>query len=148
MGEEFYSLNDSIGYNVRHFTRALRVQILNNFRENKLDVKIEEWITLAYLNEHSDKNQIQLGDLLMQDKTAVTRLLDVLEEKKQIKRIIDKRDKRNRIVKLTSEGKKAYLKILPVVEKTIAQAKAGVSEKDYKTTIASLQKMTANLLAL
>ena len=148
MSEEFYSLNDSIGYNVRHFTRALRVQILNNFRENKLDVKIEEWITLAYLNEHSDKNQIQLGDLLMQDKTAVTRLLDVLEEKKQIKRIIDKRDKRNRIVKLTSEGKKAYLKILPVVEKTIAQAKAGVSEKDYKTTIASLQKMTANLLAL
>lgn len=148
MSEEFYSLNDSIGYNVRHFTRALRVQILNNFRENKLDVKIEEWITLAYLNEHSDKNQIQLGDLLMQDKTAVTRLLDVLEEKKQIKRIIDKRDKRNRIVKLTSEGKKAYLKILPVVENTIAQAKAGVSEKDYKTTIASLQKMTANLLAL
>lgn len=148
MSEEFYSLNDSIGYNVRHFTRALRVQILNNFRDSKLDVKIEEWITLAYLNEHSDKNQIQLGDLLMQDKTAVTRLLDVLEEKKQIKRIIDKRDKRNRIVKLTPEGKKAYLKILPVVEKTIAQAKAGISDKDYKTTIASLQKMTSNLLAL
>lgn len=148
MSEEFYSLNDSIGYNVRHFTRALRVQILNNFRESKLDVKIEEWITLAYLNENSDNNQIQLGDLLMQDKTAVTRLLDVLEEKKQIKRIIDKRDKRNRIVKLTPEGKKAYLKILPVVEKTMAQAKAGVSDKDFKTTIASLQKMTANLLAL
>jgi DNA-binding MarR family transcriptional regulator len=148
MSEEIYSLNDSIGYNVRNFNRALKVQIVNNFRESKLDVKIEEWITLAYLNEHSDKNQIQLGDLLMQDKTAVTRLLDVLEEKKQIKRIIDKRDKRNRIVKITPEGKKAYLKILPVVERTIAQAKAGVSDKDYKTTIASLQKMTANLLAL
>jgi len=148
MSEEIYSLNDSIGYNVRNFNRALKVQIVNNFRESKLDVKIEEWITLAYLNEHSDKNQIQLGDLLMQDKTAVTRLLDVLEEKKQIKRIIDKRDKRNRIVKITPEGKKAYLKILPVVERTIAQAKAGVSDKDYKTAIASLQKMTANLLAL
>ena len=148
MSEEIYSLNDSIGYNVRNFNRALKVQIVNNFRESKLDVKIEEWITLAYLNEHSDKNQIQLGDLLMQDKTAVTRLLDVLEEKKQIKRIIDKRDKRNRIVKITPDGKKAYLKILPVVERTIAQAKAGVSDKDYKTAIASLQKMTANLLAL
>jgi len=148
MSEEIYSLNDSIGYNVRNFNRALKVQIVNNFRESKLDVKIEEWITLAYLNEHSDKNQIQLGDLLMQDKTAVTRLLDVLEEKKQIKRIIDKRDKRNRIVKITPEGKKAYLKILPVVERTIAQAKAGVSDKDYKTAIASLQKMTANILAL
>jgi DNA-binding MarR family transcriptional regulator len=148
MSEEIYSLNDSIGYNVRNFNRALKVQIVNSFRESKLDVKIEEWITLAYLNEHSDKNQIQLGDLLMQDKTAVTRLLDVLEEKKQIKRIIDKRDKRNRIVKITPEGKKAYLKILPVVERTMAQAKAGVSDKDYKTTIASLQKMTANLLAL
>lgn len=147
MAESVYNLEESIDYNVRHFTRALRLQLISNFRLNNLDVRIEEWITLAYLYKHEDKNQIYLGDLLMQDKTAVTRLLDQLENRRQIKRIIDKKDKRNRIIRITAEGKKAYKKILPVVEQTMAEANAGVSASDYKKAVEVLKKMSSNLMA-
>lgn len=145
MTEEYYNLYGSVGYNARHFSKVLRSQIRKNFREHKLDVKVEEWITLAFLYQHNDKNQIQLGDLLMQDKTAITRLLDEMEGKKQIKRIIDREDKRNRIIRLTAEGRKAYTKILPLVEKTINNALDGIDLEAYQTTITTLQKMSNNL---
>ena len=60
MTEEYYNLYGSVGYNARHFSKVLRSQIRKNFREHKLDVKVEEWITLAFLYQHNDKNQIQI----------------------------------------------------------------------------------------
>ena len=108
-----YKLEESIGYNVRYFTKQLRNRILTNFREKGIKVTIEEWICLAFIFRYEDRNQNQLGDLLMQDKTAVTRLLDSMENKKQVKRLIDSRDKRNRIIKLTTEGKRQYNKLRP-----------------------------------
>lgn len=145
MIEEFYKLEESIGFNARHLSKALRTEVRKRFKANKLNVKIEEWITLAFLFRNSDKNQIQLGELLMLDKTAITRLLDEMEAKKQIKRVIDKEDKRNRIVKLTAEGKKAYKKILPIVEKTIQDAMKNIDLNNYRITIDTLQKMSDNL---
>lgn len=140
-----YKLEESIGYNVRHFTKQLRNRILTNFRENGIKVTIEEWICLAFIYRYEDRNQNQLGDLLMQDKTAVTRLLDSMETKKQVKRLIDRRDKRNRIIKLTAEGKRQYNKLRPIVEQTIATAKKDISENDYNTTVETLRKMCINL---
>jgi len=140
-----YKLEESIGYNVRCFTKQLRNRILTNFREKGIKVTIEEWICLAFIFRYEDRNQNQLGDLLMQDKTAVTRLLDSMENKKQVKRLIDRRDKRNRIIKLTTEGKRQYNKLRPIVEQTIATAKMNISENDYNTTVETLRKMCINL---
>lgn len=140
-----YKLEESIGFNVRHFTKQLRFRILSNFKENGIKVSIEEWICLAFIFRYEDRNQNQLGDLLMQDKTAVTRLLDTMESKKQVRRLIDRRDKRNRIIKLTAEGKRQYNKLRPIVEYTIATAKKNISEQDYNTTVETLRKMCINL---
>ncbi len=143
--ESFYSLDDSIGYNVRLFTRKLRQRILTNFKDRGIKASIEEWICLAFLFRFEDVNQYHLGDILMQDKTAVTRLLDTLEKKNMVRRLIDKKDKRNRILKLTANGKRTYKALRPIVEITIIEAKRGIDEKDYQTTINTLKKLTDNL---
>ena len=143
--ESFYDLEDSIGYNVRLFTRKLRQRILSNFKDRGVKATIEEWICLAFLFRFEDVNQYHLGDVLMQDKTAVTRLLDTLEKKNMVRRLIDKKDKRNRILKLTANGKRTYKTLRPIVELTITEAKRGIDEKDYDTTIKTLKKLTENL---
>lgn len=147
-GENFYILEESIGYNVRFFTKVLRHRLIRNFRDKNYEVTIDEWIAIAFLYRFEDRNQLILGDFLMQDKTAVTRLLDNLEKKKFVRRTIDRRDKRNRIIKLTAAGRREFNKLRPVVEKTIKEAKNGVSEADYQLTVNTLKKMATNLVDL
>lgn len=140
-----YILEESIGYIVRNFTKSLRTRILENLKKAGIEINIEEWIALAFLNRYDDKNQQQLGSLLMQDKTAVTRLVDLMERNGLVRRKIDPKDKRNKIILLTNEGRELYEKIVPYVEKTIDQANKGINDADLELVKSTLIKMNSNL---
>lgn len=140
-----YILEDSIGYIVRNFTKSLRIKILENFKKARININIEEWIALAFLNRFEDKNQQQLGALLMQDKTAVTRLMDQMETNGIIRRQIDPKDKRNKIINLTDKGKELYLRVVPHVEKTIDQAYSGIDINKVELVKSTLLEMQENL---
>ena len=140
-----YILEESIGFVVRNFTKALRDKILDNFKSSGYNINIEVWITLAYLNRFEDKNQQELGTLLLQDKTAVTRLVSSMEDDGLIKRVIDEKDKRNKLLHLTKNGKDLYSKLVVEVEKTLNLAFVGIDNEEVEKTKQTLLKMQNNL---
>lgn len=141
-----YYLEESIGYIVRNFTIALRKRLISNLNEAGFYISIEEWIVLTFLWRFPGKNQAQIGDFLNQDKTAVTRLLDLMEKNETVVREVSEEDKRNKLLKLTDKGKMLYANLLPHIEKTLETAYSGLNEKDIEICKSSLLKMQENLL--
>lgn len=58
------------------------------------------------------KNQNTLGNELGIDKASMVKILDHLEKQKLVERINDPKDRRNKLLKITSKGKLYYNKIL------------------------------------
>lgn len=141
-----YLLENSIGYIIRNFTKALRESILETLKKEGFDITIEEWIALAFLWRFDDKNQQQLGELLLQDKTAVTRLVDNMENNGFVKRTVNQQDKRNKIINLTEAGKKLYKKIVPHIEMTLTIAQGEITKEDLERSKAVINQMKDNLL--
>lgn len=140
-----YLLEESIGYIVRNFTKALREKILSNFKEQGFDIAIEEWIALAFLWRFDDKNQQQLGELLIQDKTAVTRLIDNMERSGTVIRQINPMDKRNKIINLTDKGRELYSKLVKIVEATLLCAYGNIEDYEVDQCKKTILKMKENL---
>lgn len=72
--------------------------------ELKADITLEQFITLDAISSSPDVCQRDLAKILLKDRSNVTRILNILENKNLIKR--ETANKGNRIVKLTKLTKK------------------------------------------
>jgi MarR family transcriptional regulator for hemolysin len=101
---------------------------------------------LTFLWRFPKVNQVKVADFLNQDKTSVTRLIDVMEKTGKVTREISEIDKRNKLLSLTDKGKTLYANLLPHIEKTLETAYDGLKEEDVEFCKNVLLKMQENLL--
>ena len=140
-----YVLSESIGYLVRGVTRALRARFNRNLEAAGLEITSDQWAILVTLQHGDGRSQTDLGYVVMQDKTAVTRMVDDLEARGLVVRIPDGADRRRRLIYLTRPGRHVYQRLLPVVEMTLAEAQQDVDDADMATCKQVLRQVMANL---
>ncbi len=78
------------------------------FGASNADLNLEQWLVIDLLYHKGSMTQQTLANLLHKDKAYVTRTIDFLEARQYIKRIPCKKDRRNKYVRLTPEGKLFY----------------------------------------
>jgi DNA-binding MarR family transcriptional regulator len=71
----------------------------------------EQFEVLVVLWNEDGKNQQRLSKALCKDKTTITRLIKSLEELNLVKRVTNRKDKRQKLVYLTRSGKKTIKKL-------------------------------------
>ena len=140
-----YVLHESIGYLVRSVTRALRARFNRNLEQAGLDVTSDQWAVLVTLQYGDGRSQSELGDVVMQDKTAVTRMIDDLERRGLVLRVPDGADRRRRLIYLTAPGRAMVQRLLPVVEATLSAVAEGVPDADMQVCKAVLRRILGNL---
>jgi len=80
----------------------------------KLDLTYTQYIVMMVLWDKKEINVKSLGEKLYLDSGTLTPLLKKLEEKKYIKRVRDKKDERNLIIKITKQGESIKVKATDV----------------------------------
>jgi len=115
---------------------------------NKIDLTREQWVVLIKLNQQDGLAQNQLAFITERDKTSLTRLINIMERKNLVVRKASKKDKRVKLVFLTETGKTAFKKALPVMQNIIQNLQKGLTQKEIKDTIHTLQKLQNNLTFL
>ena len=113
---------DSLFYDVKLTEKYSKMLVLQLFAKLNVPVNPEELLVLDVTYSNPDICQRDLAKLLVKDRANTGRLLESLEKKEYIKRVVDV--KNNRLVKkivLTEEGDKVLhdvmSKILPVFDK-------------------------------
>jgi DNA-binding MarR family transcriptional regulator len=72
---------------------AIARRLQKNFRNNGVDITIEQWSILYHLWKEDGLSQQELCNRTFRDKPSITRLIDNLEKLKLVKRIAIKKIK-------------------------------------------------------
>ena len=120
----------------------------NRLNKNLLEheVTAEQWAVLSSLWKENGQTQQALADHANKNKASITHLIDNLEKRKLVERLIDETDRRNKLVHLTPEGSELQESLTKVVSKTMKEITADVDKKELKQCKRALKKMVSTLL--
>lgn len=126
--------------------KGISTQLIENFKAEGYHITRAHWLIMAKTYHFKDDCflQSEAVEMLMGDKTAVTRAVDDLVKRGWLIQEIDKQDRRNRVLKLTAKGEATVPVLLKTVNKTIAEMTAGIEENEMAITKSVLAKIIAN----
>lgn len=132
-------------YRLSHLLHTSFMHFLS--KDNYINLTSEEWFVFATCANHENcsVNQTELAEILLKDKTTITRYLTSLENKGYIHRIKNNLDKRGVFVSLTPAGKKLNHikdKLNNDVKNTIL---LGISPEDLEHIYQIMTIMEANI---
>ena len=129
---------DTIGFVIICTGKMLIKNINSAFATLNLEITFEQMGVLYFLSKNEGKELIQqdIANLLNKTKSAALRTINILEEKKYLKRTSSPEDMRKNIIELTPEGRriivkmhKKFLELDLNLNKNITRQEANVCKK-------------------
>lgn len=122
--------------------RRMRVQ--SDRAMSDLGVGFPEQLVLMILRAYGTTNQDAIASRLGIDKGAVAKTIAKLEEKGLVKRAVNPKNKREKIVETTSQAEQ----VMKAMEETLKNMEAmffdGFSDEEIKTTTSLLARIAQN----
>lgn len=134
------------------FTREiLKVNLLfkqfiqYKFRQNNIDLTFEMLQVLGCLWETNGINQQEIANATVKDKASMTYLIDNLTRRNMLYRQEDDKDRRNKLIFLTDEGKVLRQQIQPWVAEMYEAASIDITTDKIQELINILVRIRANM---
>lgn len=124
---------------------AVARRLQKYFREEGLEITMEQWSLLYHLWRHDGLSQQELSQYSFRDKPSITRLVNNMEKQNLVRRKPSKEDKRINQVFLTIKGSRLHTTTMQMANKTLREALAGVSVRDIEICKSVLHKVYENL---
>lgn len=133
---------------------AVYVNILNSrikkcffddLQNNGINVTPEQYLVLDILWENQPLSQQKIADMIQKDKNSVTKIIDSLEKKNLVSRIVDKNDRRINIIELTEEGRTLEKIATDVAIKFMNDVVQGIDKQDLDSYMKVMRQMKNNL---
>ena len=136
---------ESIVYDLKDFNRELHNKICARIKDLDVDTSPLHGRILKYLVEsNGDVCQKDIEKILSRNKSTTSEVLDIMEKKNLIKRVVADDSRRKNIV-ITSKGREE----LEIVEKDRASVEKilldGISDEDYQQFKRFLNKVKKNI---
>lgn len=108
-------------------------------------ITVDQWVILNQLDKEDGQNQLEIAKAVFKDAPTVTRILDLLEEKKLIARMPDSSDRRRFKIKLTTAGRMKVEEVLPYIKAGRQKAWAGLDDEAITQLTRSLNHIFENI---
>lgn len=107
-------------------------------------LSIPQWKLIGQLYDHGDMKLADLAQHLDVEAPLVTALIDTLEKKMLVKRMHHPKDKRAKIITITTKGKKTLIEIEPQVKQAMGVLLKGIKREQLMTYFRVLQTIVNN----
>ncbi len=127
----------------------LRVLKKRDIEQAEVILSIEQHAVLHILSVgESDVILKEMADAMGKDKSAIMRIIDVLEKKDLVRRAIDQKDRRKKYLMVTKKGEQVIGLFLEIEAELRTELKEGLTKEDMKTfyKVVSHIKMKAKQL--
>lgn len=133
-----------------HYLNVVSKAYLGAYMKSFEGHDLERYFIVLGLLDIQDKplTQQDLCTILTVDKVTMVRILDYLEEKGYVKRVVNKDDRRERKIELTEKAGKSMDYIHSVIADMNKHAFDGFSEADKNVFFEMLQKIGDNMMAM
>ena len=137
-------LTDIIFYTLEKSIKTYRQFAQKRISEKGYNVTIDQWLVLKILHDNEGITQQQLAEIVFKDYASVTRIIELLVNKKYIQRDFHSSDRRRFELTLSAEGKKLLLKIQDDIDENRSKALKGISKSETETVRKTLNKIISN----
>lgn len=131
-------------YFIEKANKVIRRHSQEKLLQAGFDITVDQWLVMKKIKENERISQVELADALFKDTASITRILNLLANKKLIKKEVGA-DKRIYELSLTDNGQKFLDRTLPVVKGLRKKGIEGLSEDEVETLKALLSKVIQNM---
>jgi len=137
-------LEDVLYYLIEKANKVIRRYSQVRFSEAGIEITVDQWLVLKKISDSERITQIELANALFKDRASITRILDLLLEKRLVKKEAGV-DKRAYELALTPNGQKFMELALVIVKNVRKKGIEMMSEREQEQLRSSLQKIINNL---
>lgn len=131
-----------------HLIRRLHQQSSQVFtarmKEAGIEITSVQFAALDAIRAHPGIDQAGVAALIAYDRATIGGVIDRLEGKGLIERVVSSRDRRAREVRLTAEGERAYAVLLPIVRDLQEDILGGLTAAERSRFLALAAKAVMN----
>ena len=133
---------------------AVYVNILNSrikkcffdkLQENGINITPEQYLVLDILWEKQSLSQQNIADIIQKDKNSVTKIIDSLEKKQLVRRVMDQKDRRINKIELTDEAIALEKITTDVAINFMNDTIKGIDNKDLDSFVNVMRQIKDNL---
>ncbi|GKU82126.1 MarR family winged helix-turn-helix transcriptional regulator [Niallia sp. NCCP-28] len=137
------SLNDYISIFIHQTDLSLTSYVKSQLAP--FNLAPEQNLIMMLLWEKDGRNQNEISEILLKDKTNIARMVVNLEKKGFIKRVSSEKDRRSLQLFLTQKGKELGSSIIPITNDFNKLVCKGITEKELNEVQRILSKMCENV---
>ncbi len=143
-----FELEQAIGLNVNRTAFLMTEEIARRFSSNGYQLSAQDFGILFRLLKQGAMTQVEIGTLMMRDKTTITRRVDGLVKKQLVERNPDPDDRRYYRIALTAAGNRALEAMIPLVRDFQQEVFSDIPDEEKATTIQTLKCISDRLINL
>lgn len=128
-------LKESFGLVIGRTAMLLAKTMEKRLTHAGLDVTVKEFSFLNWLSLNDQVIQQDLAEFMKKDKSAILRIIDLMENRGLLLRVNDPSDRRKKIITVTEKGL-ALLEEARIVEREVVkELQEGLSQSDIETFV-------------
>ncbi|WP_338358884.1 MarR family winged helix-turn-helix transcriptional regulator [Yeosuana marina] len=135
----------TVFYTIEKTIKTYRKFSKQNFLKVVDDITIDQKLILQYLNDYPELSQKEIAELVFKDNASLTRMIDLMVNKKFLKRSMNNKDRRRFKIEITLKGKEVLNKLEPVIKENREKAFSGITEEELIQLNKTLNKILSNL---
>lgn len=140
-----YLLNKRVGAMLVATGVLSRVMALQAFAEKKFEITPEQYLILSIIMDSGELYQRQISEITYKDRPNVSRIINILEDLKLVKRVDDVNKRKIFKLVATELGKEMRLKIQPTMLELRAITTKDIDNNDLETCLSVLEQMQENM---
>jgi len=119
-----------IGKMMREMGKVLKQR---SAEQTETKLTIEQFILLHAINVHEEEvNQQDMAALMGKDKSSILRIIDSLEEKELVRRVVDQKDRRKNYLMTTKKAEKVLVQYLEIELNLERELTEGLTEEEIQ----------------
>ena len=142
-----FKLEQALGFHINRVSYLMTEEVEKRFTRAGLPIVAQDFAILFRLFSGGVMSQAQIVDLMMRDKTTVTRRLDGLVKKGFIQRTPNAEDRRRFDIAITKQGEGILDTAFPIARGLQKELVSNASEEDKEITVKVLRSMMQYLMS-
>ncbi len=138
------SPTETIFYTIESTIKEYRKASQKNLSHEVSDMTIDQGMILAFLDRYPEKTQKEIAAMAFKDSASMTRMLDLMEKKKYLKRSINTENRRRYKIEITTKGKQVLKTLAPIIASNRENALHGISAEEIQQLETILLKIKSN----
>ena len=123
----------------------LKKCFIDRLQQNGINVTPEQYLVLDILWEKQSLSQQNRADIIQKDKNSVTKIIDSLEKKNLVNRVVDQKDRRINKIELTQEGLALEKITTEVAIKFMNDTVKDIDNQDLDKLVEVMRRLKDNL---